>query len=218
MVFILDPGNETRLLGRKFNMLKVVSFSGRDIRGSYLWECICDCGNTTEARSYELTSGKRYSCGCYTKLRVSQTHKTHGLSRNRIYKIWTSMKHRCYDENDIGFFRYGGAGISICDEWKDNVVSFYEWAMTNGYKEGLAIDRINNKGNYEPSNCRWVTMAVQNQNQTTTKIHPDQIDDIRKDSRSHSEIARDYGVNQSTITRIKNSKTWSNIPAENISQ
>ena len=91
-------------------------------------------------------------------------HLKHGLRKTRLYNIWANIKTRCYNEHDPHFERWGNRGITICEEWKNNFQSFYNWSMNNGYSDELCIDRIDNDGNYEPSNCRWVTVKEQNQN------------------------------------------------------
>lgn len=87
--------------------------------------------------------------------------------KRKLYKVWDSMKYRCYNPNCDAFENYGGRGIKICDEWRRNFHVFYEWAISNGYQEGLSIDRINNDGNYEPDNCRWATVKEQGNNRRT---------------------------------------------------
>lgn len=89
----------------------------------------------------------------------------HGMCHTRIYKIYKHMRDRCYNKNYFQYYLYGGRGIIICDEWLNDFVTFYEWAIDNGYNDDLTIDRINTNGNYEPSNCSWVTIAEQNRNQ-----------------------------------------------------
>lgn len=88
----------------------------------------------------------------------------HNKRHSKLYYVWVKMKQRCYKEYDKGYKWYGQRGIKMCDEWKKDFQSFYTWAIDNGYKEGLSIDRINNDGNYEPNNCRWVTMKTQLRN------------------------------------------------------
>lgn len=98
-----------------------------------------------------------------------QFKTTHGLSRTKIYKIWYGMKTRCYNKNFKKFNNWGGRGIIVCNEWKNSFLIFNEWALKNGYKEGLSIDRINNNGNYEPTNCRFITIADQQKNKRPKK-------------------------------------------------
>lgn len=83
--------------------------------------------------------------------------KKHNMSKTTIYRRWTSMKARCYNEKLICYDNYGGRGIAVCDEWKNDFVAFYNWAVNNGFKPELEIDRIDNDGNYEPNNCQWIT-------------------------------------------------------------
>jgi hypothetical protein len=129
------------------------------------------CGTEFRANTYDINRGKTKSCGCYNKRRVSETHKTHGLGHTRLYKTWRYIKRRTLNPKNKNYKDYGGRGITICDEWKNDVKSFYDWAMSNGYEEnkGLSIDRIDNDGNYEPSNCRWVTQTMQCRNQRIQK-------------------------------------------------
>lgn len=95
----------------------------------------------------------------------------HGLSKTRLYRIWSNMKGRCYNQNDANYYRYGGRGITICDEWRNSFTTFYNWAMENGYRDDLSIDRKDNNGNYEPSNCRWATTKQQENNRGDFNIN-----------------------------------------------
>ena len=88
----------------------------------------------------------------------------HGLSRHRLYGVWRGMKLRCYNEKHEGYKNYGGRGIQVCDEWKSDFASFYEFCISKGWQKGLEIDRINNDGDYKPDNCRFVTPKENNQN------------------------------------------------------
>lgn len=88
----------------------------------------------------------------------------HGLANTKLYKSWQRMKVRCYNKNYSHYKDYGGRGIVVCDEWLHDVVSFYNWAIDNGYQEGLTLDRIDVNGNYEPGNCRWITNDEQQNN------------------------------------------------------
>ena len=129
------------------------------------------CGNEFKANTQHILRGKTKSCGCYKKRRAIETNKTHGLWYTRLYKIWASMKDRVFNIKHKAYQDYGGRGITICEEWKNDVKSFYDWAITNGYEEdkGLSIDRIDNDGNYYPENCRWTTQTIQTRNQRISK-------------------------------------------------
>lgn len=133
------------------------------------WECLCDCGKVSYVSKANLMNGNSKSCGCYFKeiWVANQKKPTHGQSRTLLYKKWVSMKRRCYDKNNDRYQHYGAKGINICKEWFE-FVNFYKWAMSNGYSEKFTIDRIDVCGNYEPNNCRWVTIKEQNRNKTTT--------------------------------------------------
>lgn len=128
--------------------------------------CRCDCGNEIICRLPNLKSGTTRSCGCYRKFVASNRRDCHHLKNTRIYRIWCGMKRRCYNKHNEHFDRYGGRGIIVCDEWKTDFMNFYDWAMSNGYDDKLSIDRINNEGNYEPSNCRWANQKQQVVNST----------------------------------------------------
>ena len=157
------------LTGKKFGKLTVIKYYGSNKYGRALWLCVCDCGNTKIARGGTLISNATKSCGCYNSESAKKRFTKHNLSNTKLYKVWQGMKTRCYDKNFIYYCNYGARGITICDEWKNNFMTFYNWAMANGYKEGLTIDRINNDGIYEPSNCKWSTRAEQNRNKRYNK-------------------------------------------------
>lgn len=157
------------LAGQRFGRLVVVELHG--VRnGCAIWRCKCDCGKETLTKGSLLRNGKTKSCGCLREeVRRTSTRK-HGLSNYRPYYVWKDIKRRCYDETATGYKNYGGRGISMCDEWKDNVMAFCDWAHTSGYQRGMSIDRIDNDGNYEPANCVWKTMKEQGNNKRTNHI------------------------------------------------
>lgn len=157
------------LTGKKFGRLTAIECVGKTKRNEAIWKCACDCGNILNVRSYPLKSGHTKSCGCLKKEEESNRKehphkKTHGLSGTRIYIIWCNMKSRCYNENNTFYSYYGGRGITVCEEWKNNFEAFYNWAMSNGYKENLEIDKIDNDKGYSPENCRWIDRTSQMNN------------------------------------------------------
>ena len=125
------------------------------------------CGNEFRSRVQDVKSNKIKSCGC-TKNFLSQLHN---LSNTKLYKVWYDIKSRTLNPKHKDYPNYGGRGITICEEWKNDFMSFYNWAMENGYEEnkGLSIDRIDNDGNYCPENCRWVDRTIQSRNQRMPK-------------------------------------------------
>lgn len=146
------------MVGRKFNKLLVIKeVVARN--GDRYFLCQCDCGNLTEVAMRHLKRGAIKGCGCQKGI----GNFKHGYKGDRIYGIWKKMRERCYSSTNQAYPYYGGRGIKICDEW-NNPITFVEWALSNGYKDDLTIDRINNNGNYEPCNCRWTTMVVQSNN------------------------------------------------------
>lgn len=157
------------LTGKKFGKLTIIKYYGSNKNGRALWLCKCECGNYKIILGNSLLSKSTLSCGCYNKESASKRFTKHNFSNTKLYKVWQGMKTRCYNPKFIYYRNYGGRGITICDEWLNNFKNFYNWAINNGYKEGLTIDRINNDGIYEPSNCRWITRAEQNRNQRKIK-------------------------------------------------
>ncbi len=156
------------LAGQKFGRLSVIRYANYEKNHQSMWECECECGNIAIVRGNYLTSGHTTSCGCIHKL---GNHKTHGMSYNsRLYNVWRGMKQRCCDKNHPKYGHWGGRGIRVCDEWLNSFLNFYDWAMGNGYQNNLSLDRINNDGNYDPSNCRWATAKEQANNRRKRRI------------------------------------------------
>lgn len=161
------------LTGMKFGRWTVIGRAENNKKGNAMWHCHCECGKQAIIVGYSLTGGRSKSCGCYHSERVSQANKesktTHGEKKTRLYRIWNGMKQRCFNPNDKDYEKYGGRGITLCDEWKEDFCKFKSWAIANGYSQELSIDRIENNGNYEPSNCRWATQSQQNSNRRSYK-------------------------------------------------
>jgi hypothetical protein len=154
----------------KFNRWTVIKRAENDKRGQAQWTCVCECGNTSIVAGKDLRQNKSRSCGCLQREIVTIVKRTHGKSSTRLHRIWSAMRARCHNKNSHEYFRYGGRGISVCEEWRNSFEAFYDWSMRNGYADNLSIDRINNDGNYEPSNCRWATNRVQASNKRTTRL------------------------------------------------
>ena len=157
------------LTGKRFGRLTVIGVEDNGKRKTY-YACQCDCGNVKVIRADALVSGRTVSCGCKKKEqdRVNLTaNHSHKMSGTRLYNIWVGIKGRCNNYNDARYDRYGGRGISVCEEWDKSFQSFYDWAISNGYSDNLTIDRIDNDGNYEPANCKWSTNKEQCNNRSS---------------------------------------------------
>ena len=158
------------LTGKRFGRLTVLFKAGQHYSGAYLWRCRCDCGNETTVYAHFLKSGHTQSCGCLAREESSARNRTHGQTESRLYSIWHGMKARCSQSKNNHFHRYGGRGIKVCDEWENSFETFQAWALENGYSDSLTLDRINNDGDYEPHNCRWVDMKTQGNNKSTNRF------------------------------------------------
>lgn len=173
----MRKGQYIDLSGQRFGCLVAVEIDHR-LGSRAIWKCKCDCGNTTFVSVSNLRNGHTQSCGCLQISRTSDAMRTHGhkgkRSVNRLYPVWRAMKQRCLLPSSKAYKYYGGRGITVCDEWLE-YDNFMRWAYSHGYdpnaKRGkCTIDRIDVNGNYEPSNCRFVDMAVQNNNKRNSRI------------------------------------------------
>lgn len=199
------------LVGNQYGRLEVMCFIETKDKKSF-WKCKCSCGNTIIVRADSLKSGHTKSCGCYqSDLAKSGKNKSHCLSNHPLYAVYHSMKARCYRKTCKDYPYYGGRGITICEEWLSDFNNFYKWAISNGYRKGLSIDRINMNGNYEPTNCRWETSKVQNRNTRQNRMI--EINGMKK---CLSEWCEFYNISRVTVKdRIK--KGWSVIDAITLS-
>ena len=149
-------------------------------RHNALFLCQCECGGQKIATGSGLRNGTIKSCGCLRKEKNIQnitgynqsgTNITHGKTKTRLYTIWRAMKRRCYQKNATNYYRYGGRGIEVCDEWRNSFQEFYDWSQANGYDDTLTIDRIDNDKGYSPDNCRWTTQTEQVKNRSVTIMY-----------------------------------------------
>lgn len=179
------------LTGMKFGNLIVIERAENSKDGHVRWKCVCNCGKVKEkpVSAQDLKNGKVVSCGCIHHQRIT----IHYGSKERLYQIWKSMLKRCENTNCRSYCNYGERGIKVCNEWHD-YLKFKEWAVQSGYKDNLTIDRIDNNGNYEPTNCRWATLKEQANNRRNNVFI--QIGDETHTIAEWSEIS---GVNKGTI-------------------
>lgn len=157
----------TSLIAKPYGKLTILGSLGTKNNKTFV-RCRCICGIIKDFRLSSLISGNTKSCGCLAKIRNVDVTK-HGKSNKWLYNTWACMKNRCKNPNNPAFKHYGGRGISVCHEWGE-YLPFMKWCLNNNYKKGLHIDRINNNGNYEPDNCRFVTQ-VENANNKRSNIY-----------------------------------------------
>lgn len=190
------------LTGQKFGKLTVLRLD--HIRKynkctKYYWLCLCECGNYCISSQNQLSRGKTKSCGC---IQQKYFGIKHNLRNTKLYNNWDNIKKRCYAKTDYHYKWYGKRGITICDEWKNDFKAFYDWAMANGYEEDLTIDRIDVNGNYEPNNCRWISIQKQQQNKRSNHYIT-----YKNQTKCIAEWAKIYNISRATLSwRIR--KGW----------
>ena len=161
------------LSGERFDRLFVVMRANdrklNDGTSRRAWLCKCDCGNEVIVTTAELRSGDTKSCGCLKRELDCERATTHGYHGTHIHNVWCAMRRRCRNSTGKSAKYYHDRGISVCPEWDNDFLNFYEWSLSNGYSEGLTIDRIDVNGGYEPGNCRWVSMKTQANNRSNSR-------------------------------------------------
>lgn len=177
------------LTGQIFGKLKVLERAGSKHGGRAAWKCICECGTECIKIGRDMQVGHTKSCGCLLVEFNHKTHYKHGMWGKRLGVIYHNMKSRCYNPNDTGYANYGGRGIEMCKDWKDNPASFAEWASMSGYTDSLSIDRIDYNGNYTPENCRWVSNKTQQNNKRNNTYIT-----FRGETKTMSEWATYFGI------------------------
>lgn len=151
------------ITNQRFSSLVAIKKVGSAKDKQSIWLCKCDCGKYSEVQIGNLTSGNTKTCGD-TIHRIKHFYNRPG-KRHPLYNVLHHIKDRCYNQNDKAYYNYGGRGITVCDEWKNDYKKFIEWCLSNGWEKGLYIDRIDNDGNYDPNNCRFVDVGLNNRNQ-----------------------------------------------------
>lgn len=152
------------LAGFKVGRLTVQYRAENTPQGKARWHCVCECGNEVDIISSRLKAGRTLSCGCLQKEAARRTLYIHGETGSRLHNIWKDMIRRCEQKSRPSFDYYGGRGITICPEWRNDFSCFKKWADENGYSDELSIDRIDNDKGYCPENCRWATPVEQSRN------------------------------------------------------
>lgn len=158
----------TDITGNKYGRLTVIALHSHGSRNPWShtkWLCRCDCGNEIIVARGNLTTGNTQSCGCLYK---ETRYGAFVPNDNRLYNSWRAMKARCNNPNNNRYYAYGARGIKVCPEW-ESYPNFKKWALENGYSKELTIDRIDNDGNYEPANCRWVAPEEQSKHRRCVK-------------------------------------------------
>lgn len=168
-------------------------------RNHTYWLCKCGCGNTTVVASEHLRNGRIKSCGCWRKTKLV----THGKTKTKLYKVWRGIVDRTSLKSSRSYKNYGALGIKMCEDWRNNFESFHSWAMASGYKQGLSIDRIDPKGNYEPENCRWTDMKTQQNNRTNNHLIT-----YKGETHTMKQWSEILGIKYSTLSMRLNNYGW----------
>jgi len=193
------PKYSLDLSGRVFGRLAVVFRTEERKCGSIVWECRCECGKVVHAKSTNLHLGLTRSCGCYQKDMQRKAVTRHGRARTPEYRAWADLKVRCTCQTNSRWDGYGGRGISVCERWLESFEAFFE-DMGERPSSKHSIDRIDNNGNYEPSNCRWATWEEQYKSRSCNVFI-----EYKGETDTISGWSRRLGIHRNTLDkRIKN--------------
>lgn len=198
------------LTGQRFGRLTAIQRK-KSQKGRSMWLCQCDCGNQKVVSSNHLTRGAVKSCGCLNKeiahergelSKIGERTRKHGDFGTKLYGVWAGIKRRCQNPNTKYYADYGGRGIRVCEDWQ-NYEPFKEWALSQGYHEGMSIERIDVDGDYSPENCKWIPLSEQNRNKRLTVY-------IEYQGKRYTvkEVAAITGLKERTI-RARYERGWS---------
>jgi hypothetical protein len=201
-------GKFVDLTGKQFGRLTVLERIKKPGSKRAYWKCQCKCGKMVFPETSQLNDGRCKSCGCLRE-EMKKKRITHGDTRvgrhGKLYNVWSAMKGRCYTPSNTSYNRYGALGIKVCEEWRRSYEAFKKWALANRYQEGLSsIDRIDSKGDYSPSNCRWVTNLVQANNKKNNVFLT-----YKGVTKTLSMWAREKGLSPGTLRARLSIHNWS---------
>ena len=189
-------------IGQTFGKLTIIDISNKTNDGKTYIKCKCECGNIVDVLPNQLFIGSIKSCGCLkSKNKLLANNKStssgnyrDGRTKNPLYGTWCMMIKRCENQSSSHYDRYGGRGIKVCPEWH-NFWNFVSWSdSVGGRPDGFTLDRIDNNGNYEPSNCRWANISTQASNKSTNRII-----EFNGQTKTLRQLANDIGINEQTL-------------------
>lgn len=195
--YTFNPLIHKEMIGKKYSMLTIVEFIKHESGKHAYYKCICECGKSSIVDIQKLKSGRTKSCGCYVTKKINEYNYKHGMCKTKIYKTWKGIISRCNDEKNS---KYGGRGIKVCERWK-TFLNFYK--DMGDVPFGMTIERINNDGNYEKSNCKWANMQEQaNNRRCNHKIT------FNGKTLTMQQWVRETGINQGTLSQRINKMNW----------
>ena len=189
------------MIGKTFENWTVLEHDiERSVDRKTFYICECKCGTNRSVRADVLRNGRSISCGCLKKEMLRERVTTHGMTKTPLHNVWIALKDRCTNPNNQRFKHYGGKGVKVCEEWKHDFQKFYDFAIENGWKKGLTIDRIDNDGDYTPENCHFIT----NRKQQLNKSNNNRVT-INGETLTIKEWCDKSGINRNTfVWRLRN--------------